>query len=198
MEFENLPPLAITSIPFQFLKSLDLSLVGLGLDAVPSCFGWELVVWKPMEEQFRAELKGKLIEVFGEVLEVVEVGEDTSEEEKIELDLGTGDVPVHEVGGGGSIFEDYPRDSFEKAGKINLEEDPQTPVEPVPSVSSVETLTSDEPRKKRVKTLAARIDQTWVRKLLAQQSKTSPLFSPTLYPNQLTITTNLQISSVSW
>ena len=42
--FENLPPLAISSIPFQFLKSLDLSSVGLGLDAVPSYFGWELVV----------------------------------------------------------------------------------------------------------------------------------------------------------
>ena len=90
------------------------------------------------------------------------------------MDLGTGDVPVHEVGGGGSIFEDYPGDSFEKAGEINLEEDPQTPAEPIPSIFSVETLTSDEPRKKRVKTLAGRIDLPWVRKVLAQRSKTSP------------------------
>jgi len=57
----------------------------------------------------------------------VEVGEETSEEGKIKMDLGTGDVPVHEVGGGGggSIFEDYPGDSFEKVGEINLEEDPR-------------------------------------------------------------------------
>jgi len=127
-----------------------------------------------MEEQFRTELKGKLAEIFGEVHEVVEVGKETSEEGKIEMDLETGDVPVHEVGGGDSIFEDYPGDLFEKAGEINLKEDPQTPAEPVPSVSSVETLTSDEPRKKRVKTLAGRTYLPWVRKLLAQRSKTSP------------------------
>jgi len=73
-----------------------------------------------MEEQFRAELKGKPVEVFGEVHEVVEVREETSKEGKIEMDLGTGDMPVHEVGGGDSIFEDYPGDSLEKAGEINL------------------------------------------------------------------------------
>ena len=76
-------------------------------------------------------------------------------------------MSVHEIGGGGSIFEDYPGDSFENAGEINLEEDPQTPAEPIPSVSSIETLTSDEPRKKRVKTLVGRTDLPWVRKLLA-------------------------------
>ena len=90
------------------------------------------------------------------------------------MDLGTGDEPVHEVGGGDSIFKDHPGDLFEKTGEINLEEDSQTPVEPVLSVSSVETLTSDKPRKKRVKTLAGRTDLPWVRKLLAQRSKTFP------------------------
>ena len=174
MGFESFPPLAIASIPFKFLKSLGLSSVGLGLDAVPSCFGWELVVWKPMEEQFRADIEKNSAEVFREIHDVVEVREDTFEEGKIKLDMGIGDVPVHEVGGRGSIFENYQGDSFEKAGEINLEEDPQTPAEPVPSVSSVETLTSDEPRKKRVKTLAGRIDLPWVRKVLAQRSKTSP------------------------
>jgi len=59
-----------------------------------------------MEEQFRAEIEKNLAEVFGEIHDVVEVGEDTSEDGKILLDLRTGDVPVHEVGGGGSIFED--------------------------------------------------------------------------------------------
>ena len=92
---------------------------------------------------------------------------DTFEEGKIELDLGTGDVPVHEVGVGGPVFEDYPADSFEKVSEIDLEEDPQTPSEPVPSISSVETLTREEPRKKRAKTLVGRTDLPWVRKLLA-------------------------------
>ena len=70
MGFENLPPLAIPSNPFQFLKSLDLKSVGLRLDVVPPCFGWELVVWKPLNERFREEIDGKPVEVFGDVHEV--------------------------------------------------------------------------------------------------------------------------------
>jgi len=106
--------------------------------------------------------------------DVVEVGDDTSEDGKIELDLGIGDVPVHEIGSGGPVFEDYPGNSFEKVGEFNLEEDPKTPSEPIPSISSVETLTRDEARKKRVKTLVGDTNLPWVRKLLDQQSKTSP------------------------
>jgi len=59
-------------------------------------------------------------------------------------------------------------------GEINLEEDPRTPTEPVLSIPSEEILTSAEPRRKRVKTLAGRMDLPWVRKLLAQQSKGTP------------------------
>jgi len=88
--------------------------------------------------------------------------------------MGTRDVPVHEIGGGGPVFKDYPRDSFEKVGEIDLEEDPQTPSKPIPSISSIKTLTREEPRKKMVKTLVGRTDLPWVQKLLAQQSKTSP------------------------
>jgi len=145
MGFKNLPPLAISSTPFQFLKSLDLGSVGLGLDAVPPCFGWELVVWKPLNEQFREKLERKMVEVFGEVHEVVEIGEKTSEVGKIDLELGIGDMPIHGV-----------------------EDDPRTPVEPVPSVFSIQTLTSAKPRKKRLKTLAGRTDLPWVLKMLAQ------------------------------
>jgi len=58
-------------------------------------------------------------------------------------------MPVHEIGGGDSILEDYPEDSFEKMDEINPEEDPQTPFKPVLSIPSDETLTSAEPRKKR-------------------------------------------------
>jgi len=139
----------------------------MGLAAVPSCFGWKLVEWKPLEQQCRAEIERKSTEVFGKIHDVVEVGDDTSEEGKIELDLGTGDVLVHEIDGGGPVFEDYLMDLFEKVGEIDLEEDPRTPSEPVPSISSVETLTRAEPWKKRVKTLVGRTDLPWVRKLLA-------------------------------
>ena len=126
MGFERLPPLPIASVPFQFLKSLDLRSLGMGLDAVPSCFRRELVEWKPLVQQCRAEIGGEPTEIFGDVHDVVEVGDDTSEEGKIDLDIGTGDALVHEIGGSGSIFEDYPGDSFEKVGEIDLEEEPQT------------------------------------------------------------------------
>jgi len=111
-----------------------------------------------LEQQSRAKIEKKSAEVFREIHDVVEVGDNTSKEGKIELDLGTEDVPVHEIGGSGPIFEDYPGDSPEKVGEIDLEEDQKTPSDPVPSISFVETLTKDEPRKKRVKTLAGRTD----------------------------------------
>ena len=82
MGFQSLPPLPIASVPFQFLKSLDLSSSGMGLDVVPSCFGWELVECKPLEQQSRAEIKGKSAEAFGEIHDAVEVGDDTSKEGK--------------------------------------------------------------------------------------------------------------------
>jgi len=104
-------------------------------------------------------------------VEVIE--EETSDKGKFNVEMGTGDTPVHRVGGGDSIHEDYLGDSFEKVGEINLEEDPKTPSEPVISVPSDETPTTAEPRKRRVKTLAGRTDLPWVRKLLAQQSQSS-------------------------
>ena len=45
--FETLPPLAISTGLFKFLKCLGLNSVGLGLDCVPFHAGWELVVWEP-------------------------------------------------------------------------------------------------------------------------------------------------------
>ena len=45
--FETLPPLAISSNLFKFLKCLGLESVGLSLDCVSFHAGWELVVWKP-------------------------------------------------------------------------------------------------------------------------------------------------------
>jgi len=55
--------------------------LGIALDVVPSYFGWELVVWKTLEQQSRVEIEKKSAEVFGEIHDV-EVRDDTSEEEK--------------------------------------------------------------------------------------------------------------------
>ena len=50
MGFESLPSLPIISKPFGFLMSLNLSSMGLGLNAVPSKFGWDLVLVEPSLE----------------------------------------------------------------------------------------------------------------------------------------------------
>ena len=105
---------------------------------------------------------------------VVVIGEGISEEGKTDLKMGTGDMPIHRGDGRDSIHEDYPGDSFEKVGEINLEEDPQTPSEPILSVPLDETLTSAEPRRKRVKTSTGQTDLPWIRKMMAQRPQTSP------------------------
>ena len=73
------------------------------------------------------------IEAVEEVHEVVEIG-DTFEEGKCDVEMRTGDTPVHRVKAGDSLFEDYRGDNFKKVREINLEETPQTPSEPVLSV----------------------------------------------------------------
>jgi len=45
--FETLPPLAISTGLFKFLRCLGLSSVGLGLECVPFHAGWVLVEWRP-------------------------------------------------------------------------------------------------------------------------------------------------------
>ena len=58
MGFESLLPLLIISKTFCFLKCVNLSSVGLGLNEILFKFGWDLVVWKPILEQ--SEPKGAL------------------------------------------------------------------------------------------------------------------------------------------
>jgi len=68
----------------------------------------------------------KLVEDFVKVCDVVEVGDDTSEEGvKIDLNLGTGDEPILDFQVESlPVFEDYPGDTFEKVGEIDLNEEP--------------------------------------------------------------------------
>ena len=72
--FETLPPLAISSNLFQFLKSLGLDSVGLGLNCVFFHSGWELVVWEP---------RVSMVEVH--VSEIVEICEEVEVEDSIEV-----------------------------------------------------------------------------------------------------------------
>jgi len=67
--------------------------MGKGLSDVPSGFSWELVEWKPLDNQFRSKWSLRLDEGFTEIRDVVEVEDDVSGEDlgqKIDLDLGTG------------------------------------------------------------------------------------------------------------
>jgi len=43
--------LPIICTPFKFLKSLDLTTVGLGLNEIPFEFGWELAHWSAIRVQ---------------------------------------------------------------------------------------------------------------------------------------------------
>ena len=87
------------------------------------------------------------VEAVEEVHEIVDIG-DTSDEGKCDVEMRTGNMPVHRVEAGDSLFEDYPGDG----GRINLEETPQTPSEPVLTVPSGETPTTNEPGRKSIKT----------------------------------------------
>ena len=147
--------------------------MGMGLNVVPSSFGWELVLWKPLVHHLRAEIGVKPTEVFVEVHDVVEVEDDTSEEgATVDLNLGTGAEPVHDYGDVGSesipVFEDYLGDTFEKVGEIDLDKGPQTPSELVPSIPTDDSLTREGTRKRRIKTPTGRTDLPLVRQLLAQ------------------------------
>ena len=117
--FECLPALPLFSVPFRFLKSLDLSSSGLRLEYVPLCFYWQLVEWKSLTQQSRVKMGGTFTEIFKDVEdvhEIVNVGDDTSEEGKGDLETGDG-VPVHGIGGGDFILKDYRGDSLEKNKK---------------------------------------------------------------------------------
>jgi len=180
MGFNFLPPFPIATLPFKFIKRIDLITMGRGLGDVPFGFGWELVEWKPSANQTGSERRVRPDEGFTEVCEVVEVEDDVSEEDsvpKIDLDLGTGSEPVLDFGDVSSeslpVFEDYRGNTVEKVGEIDIDEGLQTPSEPFSHAPTGETLTGEEMTKKRIKITAGGTDLPLVCKFLAQQAKSS-------------------------
>jgi len=92
-----MPSLPIISVPFKFLKELNLTFVGLGLESVPVSFEWKLVEWKPKIDGSRVEFRQDSGDDFVEIHEEIEVKDDQGEGfgPQIELNLGTGSDPVH-------------------------------------------------------------------------------------------------------
>jgi len=79
-----------------------------------------------------------------------------------DVEMGTGDIPVHNVGEGDSHFEDYPGDDFEKVGEYTPEETSKSPSTPASKNPGEGAPVSTEPRRKRFKTLTGRTDLPWV------------------------------------
>ena len=109
--------LPIISVPFKFVKELNLTSVGLGLKSVPFSFGWELVEWKTKIDGSRIEFGENSGHQFVEIHEEIEVEHDQGEGfwPQIELDLGTGSEPVRDFGD--ELFheiEGHSGDSFKK------------------------------------------------------------------------------------
>ena len=101
MGLNCLPPLPVATLPFKFLKGIDLIIMGRGLGDIPLGFGFELVEWKLSVNLIGSERRVRPDESFTEVCEVVKVEDDVSEKDlvlKIDLDLETGSEPVLDFG----------------------------------------------------------------------------------------------------
>ena len=119
MGFGCMPSLPTILVPFKFLKKLNLTSVGLGLESVPFHFGWELVEWQPKIDESRVEFGENPCAEFVEIHEEIKVEDDWAKVfgPQIKLDLGTGSDPVRNLGDE-MIHEiaDHAGDSFEKSG----------------------------------------------------------------------------------
>jgi len=104
------PHLPIICNPFKFLKSLDLTLVGLGLDEIAFEFGWELVIWKPFGLQFGSKVVLGPNEAGFDVVDIL----DESSSSKDDGDSGTiraeiGPEPISELSDLGARPEPVPK-----------------------------------------------------------------------------------------
>jgi len=105
-----LPSLPIVCTPFKFLKSLDLTTVGLGLNEISFDFGWELVIWKPFGVQFGSKAVLGLNETGFDVVNVLD--ELSPLEDDGDSDMAraeTGPEPISEIGDLGTGSEPVPK-----------------------------------------------------------------------------------------
>jgi len=156
------------------LKSLNLNSVGLGLDAVPFEFGWNLIIWKPLSKskavlgpnEARFEVMDVLDESSPSEAEYDSIREETgSEPVSKQGDFRTGPEPAPEFGEFGVepplLFEDVVDDPFDKVTNFEKEEVVKIPILVVQP--SKESQPSEGLKRKRIKTPAGRINLPLVR-----------------------------------
>jgi len=184
-----LPPLPIICKSFGFLKSINLSSVGLGLDAIPFEFGWNLVVWKPFGVQSAPKAVLGPNEAHIEVVDVldessasegdfdsvrVEIGSEPVSEQG---EFGTGPEPIPEFGEIGVepplIFKEDVNDTFDRVANFEKEEEVEISILAVQPSTLKVSQPSEGQKKKRIKTPAGRTDLPLVRQFKAMQAKAS-------------------------
>jgi len=183
------PSLPIICIPFKFLKSLDLTTVGLGLNEIPFDFRLKLVIWEPFGVQFGSKAVLRPNETGFDVVNVLDESspwenDGDSDMASVEIgpepisavdDLETGPEPVPEAGESDveppPIFEEHEDLSFEKVADFEREEEVEPPVVILQPKTISLPQPSEGPRKKRIKTLAGRIDLPLIHQFLAMQAK---------------------------
>jgi len=189
------PSLPSICTPFKFLKSLDLTSGGLGLNEIPFEFGWELVHWKPFGVQFGSKAVLRPSEagfVVVDVLDESSPSEDDGDSNTVRAetgpelvsemsDLGTWPEPVPEISESGvelpSVFVEHVDMSFDKVADFEGDEGVDPPVVILQPKTISLPQPSEEPRKKRIKTLAGRTDLPLVRQFLAMQAKATSSLS---------------------
>jgi len=175
------PSLPIVCNPFKFLKSLDLTLVGLGLNEIPFDFGWELVIWKSFGVQFGSKAILGPNEAGFDVVDVLDESfpsEDDGHSDTVRVkigpepvsemgDLGIGPEPVPKVSEAGveppSVFVDHADMSFDKVADFEGDEEVDPPVVILQPKTISLPQPSEGPRKKRIKTLVGYTDFPLVR-----------------------------------
>jgi len=127
----------------------------------------------PVPEDAELRREGQAVGTGEPVLDVDRSGEEP-DLMKVDPAVRTGDVPVQEFMEKGTGPEPVPEEASERTGGTPVLEEAvgESGSAPVPK-HPAETPSSEEPSKKRIKTLAGRTDLSWVRKLTALKAKTS-------------------------
>ena len=164
------PPFPIICNPLRFLKSLNLNSVGLGLDAIPFEFEWNLVVWKPFGVQFEPKAILGSNEAGIEIVDVLDdscpsEGDGDSDSVRAEIwskpvskqgNFGTGPKLVLEFGEVGVepplIFEDDVNDSFDRVADFGKEEELEILILAVQPSTLKESQPSEGQKRKRIPT----------------------------------------------